>query len=974
MALASVFAACTNEEIIGVDVPEISTEVARPTVSGVTLDFNGVESRMSFSGGKFNWVDGDKVAVMLMDQNNTGVRYGSSTLTDEWEALTWLERYHLVDYVHTNYPFVLKDGEWVTDANMLEGNYFLVYPAAEFDGKRQAYFDISKQEQFGNTQQARMDAYAKNQRFVGYARLDAAAGSSSLKTQMSEVLAPIRIDIESRLSSVKGEPLKINKIVLTHPLFHSQFAIDPTTADYGNWNLTAEYSVGGDNKHQELPGDNNDVVNNWSYDQFFNYANYLTATGIADSKKELYMHGLEGSMAAEDYVFNATKIGDVAVAWNPVDSKNGRKADTYYYDEAMRAVVKPLWKENWSENVTKYIEVYTYAADGKDAYTLEKGYDNKLGVIAMVPPFANRENYEDQEGKQDALELYIYTNKGLVGPIDLSEALEGNESSGVQSTEGITAADPRMGMKDVTIVIDDDDVKVTPRSPIINNTDDLKNYVAYYTKYPTDDQVTVQLTNDVIIDDDLAEAIKTMKADKGINNIYLEITTAEGVSKNANIRLDVQENADIMEFMEISDEVLVQIVDGAVVDLTPKAGNYANPESNLNILIDKGGVLNYVEDNTAVGGWNDYRNFAAEHLNTIVTNNGTLNIKADLGDNAGLYLVNNAEVNVEEGAEIHFVALEGTNATASENRLNGVINVAEGAELSGTSEYPFKNRGTIVTKGKIKEVLNADAENNVWRIVPGRIHIASENAQTKLRRNRGQVIYDVLPVVPVEVKNEAYATEGMYIYKTDVDVTAAQLIAHHVTDAVINGATLSIGGYLKTNEETNLRHLTLNNGSKLVSVAYKTYKTPSNVIYTIYLQCELKFNSETSDGRAWDNDYSKKNQFITNGNVEVSYVNVNLNNTEYEAIFNEGEVSMLKNVTFTTDGSAVADILLNAVDLKVCDGFKWVYDTQFGATEAHETTVGAIESLNPGVTSDIDVETNSDLVYTSKGGDITLAK
>ena len=932
VALAGFFAACTNEDVV--ESPVVSVDSARPTVSNVTLGLGDAESRLSFNG-KFNWVDGDKIAVMLMDQNNTGVRYGSSTKTEEWEALSWSERYHLIDYVHTNFPFYYnsKSGEFDTEANMLEGNYFIVYPSAEFDGKRQAIFDIAEQKQVGNTQQSRFDAYAQNQRLVGYARLDAAEGSSKLRARMTEVLAPVRINIQSNCTEVAGEPLQIRKIVLTHPTFHSKFSIDPTSADYENWNLT---------EYNGLVADNNQEK--WDYTTFFNYANYLTATGIRDSKGELYLHELEGSQDAEDYVFNATKIGDVADVWDEVATKSGRDENAYYYDEAIRAIVKPLWKDNYSENVTRYIEVYTYAENGEDAYTLTSGSAAKLGVIAMLPPFVNAEG--------QALELFIYTNKGLVGPVNLSNKLTGNTSKDVQTTDEVKAADPRMGMKDVDVIIDDDDVIATPSSKIINNTDDLANYVEYYTVHATDTDVEIELTNDVTIDDALAAKIKTMKADKGINEIALIITKNMNCSmEQANVRLAVTAaQADILEYLEISEDVLVEVESGAVVDVTPGVHNYMSASSNLNILVDAGGTLNYIEDNSSVGGWSDVADgFAAEYVNTIVENNGTVNIKADVSNHAGLQLTNNGTMNVEAGAYIQL-------STESVNTLNGVINVAEGARLSGTNNWNVKNYGTIVTKGNIYDIANVKAEQNAEKILPGRIVIDAAAAQTKLTKNEGQVIYNVLPTAAVEVAEGC--TAGMFVYETSENVSADALATHHVTNATINGATLTVGGYGKNVVSTNLHSLVLNNGSKLQG-AYWKYEYIDYANRIVYGQAKLEFANCGRAVAAWDNNYAGYNTFRTEGDVTIEQVAVDMAVTGTVASWNTGKVTLLKDVDVFV-GAGAGKVDLNAVEVTVGDGNTY-FDHTYYMTPLKHNFAAASLSADSQKTSKVYVSTNAEI-------------
>ena len=97
MALAGIFAACTNDEFLEYGAPQATIEgQERPTISDVTLTVGEADTRASWNGG-FTFENGDVISALLMDENNTGVRYGITTNTVEWNKLTWLEKYHLVD-------------------------------------------------------------------------------------------------------------------------------------------------------------------------------------------------------------------------------------------------------------------------------------------------------------------------------------------------------------------------------------------------------------------------------------------------------------------------------------------------------------------------------------------------------------------------------------------------------------------------------------------------------------------------------------------------------------------------------------------------------------------------------------------------------------------------------------------------------------------------------------------------------------
>lgn len=800
VALAGLFAACSDEEYVS-GIAQSAQNTDRPTVSNVSIEIGNANTRLDFvsdedGNGSFVWKEGDGLCVMLMDENNTGVRYGSADQTEDWNALSWLQRYHLVDYVHTNYPFAydVSSGSFVTSANMLEGNYFLAYPYVSFTGQRQAYFDISKQKQIGNTGESRRKAYADNQRFIGYAKLDAGSGASQIKANMMEVLAPVRINVRSQINNSGQDELQITKIVLMHKGFASQYTIDPTDASYGDgkWNLTRMV---------------NDAYDKYEGPEtYFNYANYLAVQPITastgDWEKELYNNNHFGSVNAAHYVFNAEKNSDKYLL-----HKDERAVDTYYFDDAIRATVEPLDKTNYTENTTNYVEVYTYNEDGKTPYTLKSGDNNTLGVIAMVPSFTTSED--------DALNLYIYTNRGVVGPVDLSTKID---KGGVITTDKIESADPTMKMQTVTVQFSDDALQILPSEMIINNTNDLEKYVDWARKNSTSTDLKVILTNDVTINDDLATKIKDMKKDAGVDNaiLYFESSAKDEngdgpiyAGKNMNIRLDIQEeeNADILEFIDASKNILVEIVEGSTVSLNKDAHNYeavnasTSQKNKLNILVDKGGVLNIVDSNKpGVGGWGSAD--LSKYCDVLLTNNGEVNVKAEVSKNAGIRLTNEeGTFNVENGAQIIL-------APNSKNTIKGTIVVAEGGELSGTTNANIDNYGVINNAGELYNVNNnlAANSNQVANIVPGRIQITGEKAQTILATNEGKVIYAMLPDEAVVVSDEDY-TKGMFEYSATSETKVEDLTKAHVTDFVITRATLKY----EKDEKTTLRHLTMIN-------------------------------------------------------------------------------------------------------------------------------------------------------------------
>lgn len=896
MALAASFAACTNEEFLS-EASQEALKADRPVVSNVTLEVenDNADTRLGYGNGQFNWENGDKIAALLMDENNTGVRYGSATETDSWSELSWMERYHLVDYVHTNFAFAYDGttGKWNStgNCNMLEGNYFLAYPFVSFDGKRQAYYNIGNQKQVGNTAEGRKKAYTDNQKFIGYAQLEATAGATKLNTKLAGILAAVRINIQSNCTEVSGEPLYVNKIVLQNNSFSSHYSIDPTEATYGKWNLT------------KLVDDNNDQ----SVDAatYFNYANYLDAAGLKECKKvDLYKHALFGSTSDADYVYNVKEgaVGNIEEMYDINPDFNSRKATNYYWDEAIRKVVKPLNKDNWTENTTEYVEVYTYDEYMEDndgnvtsakPMLLKSGAASVLGIWAMVPPFGEEENETD---------LYIYTNKGIVGPVDLRQIHEGNASGSVQTTDALLAAHPNMKTPTITVIIDDDDIRRTPVVMPINNEDDLKNYVAWATANPTAARLDVMLTNDVTINDELAAAIKGIKKENGILFIH------GSEDKDMNVKLAVNENKDILEYIDMQEKALVQVLDGAVVNLTSAshnllASNATGAVNNkLNITVDKGGVLDIVDSNKpGVDGWGS--NNVARYCDILLTNEGgTINVKSEVVKNAGIKLTNKeGNVNVEDNSQIIL-------APGSVNNIKGIITIEKGGELSGTTEKNVKNYGDIRNAGELYNITNALAKvtpANQKRVRPGYVYITDADAITILETNEGKVIYEVLPNVAVEIKDADY-NKGIFEYETTGATNTAALTKAHVTDFTIVGNTLTVS---EANVKSNLRHLTVKNG---------------NVVKSAELQTIPSFNFATANAMGVTWNVNDLNTIRLIGNTAVEDVNFwHLNNTSLEtaSVFlvqgedGKKDITFKGTVSFADEANVHADVDLNAVTL-----------------------------------------------------------
>ena len=219
MVLPALFAACTNEEI---DVVKSTASLnERAIVENVTFNFSDqAASRLTYNG-KYVWQAGDQIGACLMDE---------IVQPTYWDfTADWKTRFELVDYIQTNYKFSRNaDGEWATEAKMCEGNYFLAFPYDANQGIRAAYrFSCDDQTLENTTTAALMDAFAKNNSFVGYAQVKQGANES-----VAVDMVPVFESTGFTLKNTGTNSYTIEKIVLHGDKVYSEAVIDPTNSNY----------------------------------------------------------------------------------------------------------------------------------------------------------------------------------------------------------------------------------------------------------------------------------------------------------------------------------------------------------------------------------------------------------------------------------------------------------------------------------------------------------------------------------------------------------------------------------------------------------------------------------------------------------------------------------------------------------------------------------------------------------------------
>ena len=753
-ALMAMFAACTNDDFISNGQGVQNGEAAlRPTV-GVTLNVlegDGTDTRLGYENG-YKWQKGDKIGALLMDEirghwaNNEPVRPFDDL--EEWAEKPWTERYKLVDYVSTDYPFERQeDGTWTTNSKMLEGNYFFTFPFASYMGNREAVHSIGEQVQNGTDVAT---AYAANQFFIGYSRIFAGTDGNDVMSSNLE-LTPVLGGIGITIMNNDDTPFTVKKVVLESPDFSTLIKIDPTQAKYVGEdfnNITVKkpyYNI------------NKDEVAWWSTSQptadetneFFNYANYeeVKNSGNRNEYGEVIWEAIN-------------PFGEMYKSGNWVNN-TGRSAN-YMRQSALRKIINNVAESGHRAEVT--IE-----------NSPEIGVRGELQVMVMTTPYIY--NSESNEGKGNAINAWIYTDRGIAGPINITNVQNASSNGVTVNAENpITFVRPGRANK-VTLMLHTNSIKMGASELDIYNEDDLKQLIEW--NEGLNRIYKANLKADVVLDEEMSEML--MSEGWKSSNLQIvtgenyKVTLAEGVSKNILDKVLVEGNVEVEGELELGSK---SFVNGdytiAYADVFGMNSQEAKVEAQV-ISIAEGATVNITSDILDVNEGNWRQDNVA-----FGDNEGTLNINATVKK----FEIKNNEGKMNVNAEVTLNA-------SSYNNAGGYITIAEGADLSGltTDQYDktyLYNKGT--THGALLGDLRYNEENVEPAVIDnhgrlsglvnkeyGKLIARAEAGPMVVVNNQAEAIIDITDDIEADVQFQATTNDGDVVYAVKAENTAKEI-------------------------------------------------------------------------------------------------------------------------------------------------------------------------------------------------------
>ena len=763
-ALMALFAACTNDDFISNEQGIQSGEATmRPSVD-VTLnvlgDGEGADTRLYFDGNRYQWEVGDTIGALLMDNVIAEAADGKAIRPhddiEQWEEMAWTSRYELVDYINTNYPFVRQsDKTWTTNAKMLEGNYFFAFPFASYSGNREAIHSLGEQVQNGSTMEAVQEAYAKNQFFIGYSRIFAGTEGGDVMNaslDMTSVLGPVYVQVQN----TGNKPFTVQKIVLESTDFNTLIKINPTKAVYDG----EDVGVGKDEDGiYNLNGDKPNPAWTIKESKYFNYANY----------EENYANDFKERYASADDIH---ELGDELV-------NNTKKSSNYNRQEALRAVIEGI---EGVPGADKRAELTVVGADPLYG-------DVSASVTQTFVVMANGNYKYDETNKDNPVMLTIYTDRGMVGPVNIS-AINSEVNGGAVDTDGdgkkdvtvisqnaVTEINPGNGKNIVTLEIDDNSVQ-EPWNMNVYNNDDLLKYIEWNKAATTLRVFTAELQNDVTLTKEMSDLLTQMNSKLLVNTNGKKLMIAEDAASNILDYVMVRNNGENTENATIIVNNALTLGSKSYVSGEFKTGlsNIAEVTLKNELEVSENGSVTVATPITyETEATNDYKKQAL----VIAENEGNVEINAVV---ERLTIAEN-KANVAINANVTFDG-------GSINKENATITIAKGAIVSagnklqnvGKNYYKDDREAAeyaiIYNNGRINNLVNGE-----WGMV-----VAGEGSITSAKSNAG--VIDISADIKAEWSVDN-TDKGIVSYTATKETALKDVIESEITELVVDGGSVT---------------------------------------------------------------------------------------------------------------------------------------------------------------------------------------
>lgn len=214
MALASVFAACTQDEFVTESGNSNPLE-GRKSLGKITLvEPEAASTRWTVDDWyKITPEVGDGFSYLLVDDPLTGLA-GQHDYP--------IDNYVLVNQIHSNYVFKLGTQGWTNDANLVEGNYLLVGPAQDVQNRKPVEITLPAEQNLALGEDGKVDPLSiikefnesGNPIYIGHRFLSKGSDYNNVLPARYHIFAYPEITVKNSALAGSTEIPRVVKVVL----------------------------------------------------------------------------------------------------------------------------------------------------------------------------------------------------------------------------------------------------------------------------------------------------------------------------------------------------------------------------------------------------------------------------------------------------------------------------------------------------------------------------------------------------------------------------------------------------------------------------------------------------------------------------------------------------------------------------------------------------------------------------------------
>ena len=376
MALASIFAACTQDEFETVNGADALA--GRKSIGKVTFT-EAPSTRWNVDN--FNSIlpeAGDGYSLLLVDVPRQGL---------DGQHVYPIDNYELVSDVQTNYVFKTSDGvHFSNDAELVEGNYLFVAPAQEGKMDRKTVeITLPTEQNLSLDANGKLDPLSAIKEFaksghpfyIGHRFLS--EGGKVSQPQMLNIFAFPEITIKNTVRATERTPI-LKQVILKRPKAEEPFVVNATLNTVAAAKaLTNEYfdAAGEDTKNQVVVGD---------------WAGHVTEYFGAEKKGvEDYKQGKNEDGTAKEIPSNVEY---------EVTYLNGDDTKYFMYNNGLNGATSDLIST--PQSTSQYI-IINMPGEG---IALEQGEEITFNAIIPAGKYVLGGRYDAQTNNGGDLELY----------------------------------------------------------------------------------------------------------------------------------------------------------------------------------------------------------------------------------------------------------------------------------------------------------------------------------------------------------------------------------------------------------------------------------------------------------------------------------------------------------------------------------------------------------------------------------------